>query len=213
MQCDLRGVEDRQFPFALHYFTGSKAHNIAIRKRALARGLSLNEYALPARAGDGRLPDRGRAVRGARTGRDSARTARGHGRDRGRRERHASRPGQRSRPDRHVSLPYRLERRRAPPLNRWPKAPASAGLNYLGIADHSRSPRHAGGSDDRAGPRPVGRDRCIEREIRQAGSGSSRGPSATSWPTARSIIPTSCSTASTTWSPAFTPTSACRARR
>jgi DNA polymerase (family X) len=46
VQCDLRGVEDAQYPFALHYFTGSKAHNIAIRKRALARGLSLNEYAL-----------------------------------------------------------------------------------------------------------------------------------------------------------------------
>lgn len=46
IQCDLRGVEDSQFPFALHYFTGSKAHNIQIRKRALARGYSLNEYAL-----------------------------------------------------------------------------------------------------------------------------------------------------------------------
>jgi DNA polymerase (family 10) len=46
VQCDLRGVEDAQFPFALHYFTGSKAHNIAMRRRALARGLSLNEYAL-----------------------------------------------------------------------------------------------------------------------------------------------------------------------
>jgi DNA polymerase (family 10) len=46
VQCDLRGVDDSQFPFALHYFTGSKAHNIAMRKRALARGLSLNEYAL-----------------------------------------------------------------------------------------------------------------------------------------------------------------------
>ncbi len=51
VQCDLRGVEDSQFAFALHYFTGSKAHNIAMRKRALARGLSLNEYAL---AGKGR---------------------------------------------------------------------------------------------------------------------------------------------------------------
>lgn len=51
VQCDLRGVEDAQFAFALHYFTGSKAHNIAMRKRAIARGLSLNEYAL---AGDGR---------------------------------------------------------------------------------------------------------------------------------------------------------------
>jgi DNA polymerase (family X) len=46
VQCDLRGVADEQFPFALHYFTGSKAHNIAMRRRALARGLSLNEYAL-----------------------------------------------------------------------------------------------------------------------------------------------------------------------
>ncbi len=51
VQCDLRVVEDSQFAFALHYFTGSKAHNIAMRKRALARGLSLNEYAL---AGEGR---------------------------------------------------------------------------------------------------------------------------------------------------------------
>jgi DNA polymerase (family 10) len=46
VQCDLRGVEDAQFPFALHYFTGSKAHNIAIRRRALARGYTLNEYGL-----------------------------------------------------------------------------------------------------------------------------------------------------------------------
>ena len=46
VQCDLRGVEDGQFPFALHYFTGSKAHNIAVRRRAIARGLSLNEYTL-----------------------------------------------------------------------------------------------------------------------------------------------------------------------
>lgn len=50
VQCDLRGVEDDQFAFALHYFTGSKAHNIAIRRRALARGLSLNEYALAGEA-------------------------------------------------------------------------------------------------------------------------------------------------------------------
>ena len=52
VQCDVRGVEDRQFPFALHYFTGSKAHNIAIRKRALGRGLSLNEYALSGKGGE-----------------------------------------------------------------------------------------------------------------------------------------------------------------
>ncbi len=44
IQADLRVVSDAQFPFALAYFTGSKEHNIALRVRALARGLSLNEY-------------------------------------------------------------------------------------------------------------------------------------------------------------------------
>jgi DNA polymerase (family 10) len=46
VQCDLRGVTDVQFPFALHYFTGSKEHNIAMRRRAIARGYKLSEYAL-----------------------------------------------------------------------------------------------------------------------------------------------------------------------
>ncbi len=46
IQCDLRGVSDAEFPFALHYFTGSKAHNIAMRKRAIERSMKLNEYTL-----------------------------------------------------------------------------------------------------------------------------------------------------------------------
>ncbi len=46
VQCDLRGVSDEQFPFALHYFTGSKEHNIAMRRRAQLRDCVLNEYAL-----------------------------------------------------------------------------------------------------------------------------------------------------------------------
>jgi DNA polymerase (family 10) len=43
---DLRVVRDEQFPFALHYFTGNKDHNIAIRARAQKYGLKLNEYEL-----------------------------------------------------------------------------------------------------------------------------------------------------------------------
>jgi DNA polymerase (family 10) len=43
---DLRVVPLESFPFALLYFTGSKAHNVALRGRALALGLKLNEYAL-----------------------------------------------------------------------------------------------------------------------------------------------------------------------
>jgi len=48
-QADLRVVEDEAFPFALHYFTGCKEHNIALRQRAIDRGLRLNEYALEGR--------------------------------------------------------------------------------------------------------------------------------------------------------------------
>ncbi|MGA9451950.1 MAG: PHP domain-containing protein, partial [Verrucomicrobiia bacterium] len=46
IQCDLRVVSDKEFPFALAYFTGSKEHNIIMRQRAIARGLRLNEYGL-----------------------------------------------------------------------------------------------------------------------------------------------------------------------
>ncbi len=52
VQCDLRAVSNNEFPFALAYFTGSKEHNVAIRQRALAYGWSLNEYAFTAVAGD-----------------------------------------------------------------------------------------------------------------------------------------------------------------
>jgi len=46
IQADLRVVSDAEFPFALAYFTGSKEHNIAMRQRAITRGLRLNEYGL-----------------------------------------------------------------------------------------------------------------------------------------------------------------------
>jgi len=44
LQADLRVVPPESFGAALHYFTGSKAHNIAVRKLGLARGLKINEY-------------------------------------------------------------------------------------------------------------------------------------------------------------------------
>lgn len=44
MQVDLRVVPRESLGAALHYFTGSKAHNIAVRRRAQERGLKLNEY-------------------------------------------------------------------------------------------------------------------------------------------------------------------------
>jgi DNA polymerase (family 10) len=46
IQCDLRVVSAADYPFALNYFTGSKEHNIVMRSRALQRGWTLNEYRL-----------------------------------------------------------------------------------------------------------------------------------------------------------------------
>ena len=47
-QIDLRVVTEQQLGAARLYFTGSKGHNIKLRQRALARGFTLNEYALSA---------------------------------------------------------------------------------------------------------------------------------------------------------------------
>ncbi len=46
LELDLRVVPDESFGAALQYFTGSKEHNIVIRRRAQERGLKLNEYGL-----------------------------------------------------------------------------------------------------------------------------------------------------------------------
>ncbi len=44
INCDMRIVEDAEYPFALNYFTGSKEHNVEMRSRARKVGWSLNEY-------------------------------------------------------------------------------------------------------------------------------------------------------------------------
>jgi DNA polymerase (family 10) len=46
IQADLRLVPEDSRGAAMQYFTGSKSHNIALRDRAIARGLKLNEYGL-----------------------------------------------------------------------------------------------------------------------------------------------------------------------
>ena len=46
LNCDVRVVEDAAYGAALQYFTGSKDHNIALRRIAVKRGWKLNEYGL-----------------------------------------------------------------------------------------------------------------------------------------------------------------------
>ncbi len=46
MNVDLRVVPAESYGAALNYFTGSKDHNVALRKIAVSRGWTLNEYGL-----------------------------------------------------------------------------------------------------------------------------------------------------------------------
>lgn len=46
LQIDIRVVDPEQFGAATLYFTGSKAHNIELRQRAIDRSMTLNEYGL-----------------------------------------------------------------------------------------------------------------------------------------------------------------------
>jgi DNA polymerase (family 10) len=46
LQVDLRPFPSESLGAALQYFTGSKDHNVALRERAVRRGLKLNEYGL-----------------------------------------------------------------------------------------------------------------------------------------------------------------------
>jgi len=62
LQADLRIVPAEQFVFALHHFTGSKDHNVQMRQRALARGLSLSEWGLVPSEGEGTAKEKAAAA-------------------------------------------------------------------------------------------------------------------------------------------------------
>jgi DNA polymerase (family 10) len=144
VQCDLRGVSDEQFPFALHYFTGSKAHNIAMRRRAIDRGLKLSEYGLE--GPDGWIPCRDEAELFAALG--LAFIPPELREDQGEFELAEKGP-----------LPRLVERSDltgtfhchtdwsdgGATLVEMVDAAKAAGLSYLGIADHSKSAGYAGG--------------------------------------------------------------------
>jgi DNA polymerase (family 10) len=46
ISADLRVVSDKEYPYALHHFTGSKEHNVAMRQRAISQGKKLSEWGL-----------------------------------------------------------------------------------------------------------------------------------------------------------------------
>lgn len=64
LQLDLRVLPATSFGAAWQYFTGSKAHNVALRQRAVQQGLRLSEHGL-FRGGEGDDPERGERVAGS----------------------------------------------------------------------------------------------------------------------------------------------------
>ena len=141
---DLRLVRPEEFPFALHYFTGSVAHNIRVRARALDRGWSLNEYALSGKKKHPPIRNEGNlfAALGLAYIEPELREDRG--------EIEAAETG--SLPDLvsledlkgilHVHTTYSDGRET---LDRMARAAEAWGASYLGISDHSRSARYANG--------------------------------------------------------------------
>lgn len=57
LQCDLRAVSNAAYPFALQYFSGSKEHNVVLRKRAKQKKWSLNEYDFQGEDNSVKLPE------------------------------------------------------------------------------------------------------------------------------------------------------------
>lgn len=143
-EADLRMVEADEFATALHHFTGSKEHNIALRTRARHDGLTVNEYGLF--RGEERLdcPDEASIYRHLglafiepemREGLDEI-------------ERAAAGPLPSLIEDVDLRGTFHVHSTWSDgtaSLEGMARAAAALGWEYLGIADHSRSAAYAGG--------------------------------------------------------------------
>jgi DNA polymerase (family 10) len=155
VQCDLRLVTDTEYPYALHHFTGSKEHNIELRQRALQRGWSINEYRFSA------APDADESAEPLPVIRDEPEFYRALGLDyippelrEGLGEIEAAENG--TLPDlitlENLRGTFHCHTHASDGHNSLEEMAAAAhdlGLDYLGIADHSKSSVQANGQDEK----------------------------------------------------------------
>ncbi len=149
-QADLRLVTSDSRGAAMQYFTGSKAHNIALRDRAIGLGFKLNEYGLFRIEGDERIAGADESgiyealglewtppeLREARGEIEAAET-----RALPRLVAHADLRG-----DLHM---HTTESDGKDTIEEMARAAAAAGLEYIAITDHSQSLAMANGLDER----------------------------------------------------------------
>jgi DNA polymerase (family X) len=159
VQCDLRVVSTAEYPFALAYFTGNKEHNIELRSRALERGWTLNEYRLGPLPGDPKAKKK-RPIKKIPNVRDEADLYRAVDLDFIPPELREN-SGEFEAAEKH-SLPKLIEQENLRgtfhchtiasdghnSLEEMAEAAEVLGLEYLGIADHSRSSIQAHGIDE-----------------------------------------------------------------
>ncbi|MGA3085861.1 MAG: DNA polymerase/3'-5' exonuclease PolX [Thermodesulfobacteriota bacterium] len=144
VQADLRVVRPKQFPYALHHFTGSKEHHMILRPRAKDLGYKLNEYGLF--KGESILACKNEVDIYRKLGLDYIPPELREG------------WGEIEAAENHT-LPVLVEEKDirgafhfhthfsdgTPTLSQWVQAADQAGLKYLGISDHSQSAAYAGG--------------------------------------------------------------------
>jgi len=155
IQADLRVVANLEFPFALCYFTGSKEHNVTLRGRALQNGWTLNEYRLAPEPSSKKIP---KPIPEIRTEADLYRALdlayippelrENHG------EIEAAEDGELPRLVELQNLRgtfhnHTKESDGNNTLQEMADAAQELGLEYLGIADHSKSSFQARGLDEK----------------------------------------------------------------
>jgi DNA polymerase (family 10) len=152
-------VSTAEYPFALAYFTGNKEHNIELRSRALQRGWTLNEYRFAPVPVDSKAKKK-RPVKEIPTVRDEADLYRAVDLDFIPPELREN-WGEFEAAEKH-SLPRLIEKENLRgtfhchttasdghnSIEEMAEAAQALGLEYLGIADHSRSSIQAHGIDE-----------------------------------------------------------------
>jgi DNA polymerase (family 10) len=160
IQCDLRVVTATERPFALNYFTGNKEHNIEMRNRALKRGWTLNEYRLAPLPPDPKAKKKKSSNAKIPRIRDEAELYRAFGLDFIPPELREN-SGEFEAAEKHA-LPRLIEKENLRgtfhchtvasdghnTLEEMATAAQELGLDYLGIAEHSKSSIQAHGLDE-----------------------------------------------------------------
>ncbi len=144
IQADLRIVTDEEFPYAVHHFTGSKEHNTLMRSRAKKMGMKMNEYGLF--EGDKLIPCRDEEEIFARLGLDFIPPELREGLGEIEAAEAHSLPELVSEEDvRGIFHVHTTWSDGTATIEQMVEGVKALGLEYLGIADHSRSAAYAGG--------------------------------------------------------------------